>query len=111
MKNITKRSPNPTQKELIRRGIGLAWLIVVVGYCFVLFVGVGSQSFWGGYGLIVPPLLAVGCAIVLFVRGEPDIAGGIFLGLVYVFCVLIVSVGILFFYLINNSPQLVNGWK
>lgn len=95
----------------MRRGIGLAWLIVVLGYCIVSILGMGVQSPWTVYGLITPPLLAIGIAIILFACREPDMAGGIFIGLASIFGMLVVLVIILMISFVNDPPRIVNGWK
>ncbi|WP_321872833.1 hypothetical protein [Burkholderia ubonensis] len=111
MENLTERSTEPPRKNATLRGVGLAWLIVIAGYGAVSFIGLGQDSPWGGYGLLVPPLVAVGSAIVSIVCGEKDIAGGIFIGLVSIFGLLIVLTIIVVIDFFDGSHSFVNGWK
>ncbi|MDR6501915.1 hypothetical protein J2785_005095 [Burkholderia ambifaria] len=111
MENLTKQSSKPTPKESMRRGIGLAWLTVLLGYVVISILDMGMSSSWAIYGLLTPPLVAVGIAIIFFLCGEPDMAGGIVLGLVSIIGVLIALAIILLIYFLNNPPQIFNGWK
>lgn len=93
------------------RGFGLAWLIVIAGYWAVTSMEPVRNLFWRGYFFLVPPVVAVLVAVVFVVRGEKNVAGGIFAGLVSMLCAIIVLAILLIGGFFGNSPPLVNGWK
>ena len=93
------------------RGFGLAWLIVIAGYWAVTSMEPVRNLFWRGYFFLVPPVVAVLVAVVFVVRGDKNVAGGIFAGLVSMLCAIIVLAILLIGSFFGNSPPLVNGWK
>ncbi|MBN3775989.1 hypothetical protein G3O06_00220 [Burkholderia sp. Ac-20345] len=111
MENLTKQSSEPTPKKSMRRGIGLAWLTVLLGYVVTSIFDMGQFLPSALYGLLAPQLVAVGIAIILFLFGKSDVAGGVFLGLISIIGVLTAFAIILLIYFSNNPPQIVNGWK
>ncbi|HFT8006131.1 TPA: hypothetical protein ACU9T0_001534 [Burkholderia cenocepacia] len=111
MEKLAKQLPELPRKNPTRRGIGLAWMIIVAGYLIVSFLDMGLGSPWSAYGLSAPPVVAIGSAIIFLASGEPDVAGGIFLGHVSILGTVIAVAAIVLIYFFSNPPSLVNGWK
>lgn len=74
-------------------GVGLAWLIMLVGE--VLVVMTGSVGGVLG-GMFAPPLAIIVWAVVLLNRGKPRTGKGMFLGLLSIVAVLILLVAACF---------------
>jgi hypothetical protein len=67
-------------------GVGLAWLVMVVGEILVLMTG-SLGAILGGIGL--PPLAVIVWAFVLLGQGKSRTGKGMFLGLLSVIAVLL----------------------
>ena len=74
-------------------GVGLAWLVMVVGEILVVMTG-SLGAILGGIGL--PPLAAIVWAFVLLGQGKSRTGKGMFLGLLSVVAVLLLLVAACF---------------
>lgn len=74
-------------------GVGLAWLIMVVGELLVMLTG-SLGAILGGIGL--PPLAVIVWAFVLLSQGKSRTGKGMFLGLLSVIAVLLLLVAACF---------------
>lgn len=74
-------------------GVGLAWLVMVVGELLVMLTG-SLGAILGGIGL--PPLAVIVWAFVLLSQGKSRTGKGMFLGLLSVIAVLLLLVAACF---------------
>ena len=74
-------------------GVGLAWLVMVVGEVLVLFTG-SLAAILGG--IWMPPLAVIVWAVVLLNRGKSRTGKGMFLGLLSILAVLLLLVAACF---------------
>lgn len=74
-------------------GVGLAWLVMVVGELLVMLTG-SLGAILGGIGL--PPLVVIVWAFVLLSQGKSRTGKGMFLGLLSVIAVLLLLVAACF---------------
>lgn len=74
-------------------GVGLAWLVMVVGEVLVLFTGSLTAIL---SGLWLPPLAVIVWAVVLLNRGKSRTGKGMFLGLLSIVAVLLLLVAACF---------------
>jgi hypothetical protein len=74
-------------------GVGLAWLVMVVGELLVMLTG-SLGAILGGIGL--PPLAVIVWAFVLLGQGKSRTGKGMFLGLLSVIAVLLLLVAACF---------------
>lgn len=74
-------------------GVGLAWLVMVVGELLVMLTG-SLGAILGGIGL--PPLVVIVWAFVLLSQGKSRTGKGMFLGLLSVIAVVLLLVAACF---------------
>jgi len=74
-------------------GVGLAWLVMVVGELLVMLTG-SLGAILGGIGL--PPLAVIVWAFVLLGQGKSRTGNGMFLGLLSVIAVVLLLVAACF---------------
>jgi hypothetical protein len=90
--SIPGNIPEPSTGSLAA-GVGLAWLVMVVGEVLVLMTG-SLGTILGGIGL--PPLAVIVWAVVLLNRGKSRTGKGMFLGLLSIVAVLLLLVAACF---------------
>lgn len=92
------RPPSPDGKPeapagSLAAGVGLTWLVMVVGEILVVMTG-NLGVILGGIG--VPPLIVIVWAFVLLSQGKSRTGKGMFLGLLSVIAVLLLLVAACF---------------
>lgn len=87
------RSAPPVRERSLASGVGLAWLVMIVGEVLVFMSG------WLGImlaGVLLPPLAILVWGIVALARGRPRLGKGLLLGLASIFAVALLLVAACF---------------
>lgn len=90
--------PSPGKGSLAA-GVGLAWLVMVIGELLVFMAGRSFNGIMGG--ILLPPVAIVIWAVVLLGQGKARTGKGMFLGLLSIVAVLLLLVAACFGLLSN----------
>jgi len=90
---------SPPDKGSLAAGVGLAWLVMVIGELLVFMAGSSFNSIM--VGVLLPPVAIVIWAVVLLGQGKTRTGKGMFLGLLSIVAVLLLLVAACFGLLSN----------